>query len=641
MLKIIFLLLAVSYTVQCEHVTKTNDQSRDVTKNFEYYATKWLYSSDVEYFWAKIKANGSNEIELKDSNALNREIPLQKTVSLSFDFPFYGQPIRTLAVTANGLINMHPQQQTERPWRFIAPLMACCQGFDLKNNEIDSSVRWEDTGRTFNVQWENMVSSSFHRKDIFSFQLTLKSDGTILFFYKNVSADMATINILRGGDIRIGISNYHFDPHTRKFDKWHDVIDFTDFDKNQFESSLAIVIWPRQSRSYCFQKKSCTDCTLFSQCVWCSAIKECFMPIDSIWLEKSKFCHANIRSNPNQCPVEISTVSALNLLTDNSTKASVEPNKNDTSFILLNVSFSACQRWLDMDIDIKKKLTTIANVKEAKHRNHYQSISYVDEEIAGKLWHNGNTWIELKPNKMTEHRQLEFQFPFNGKLSSDVYVLTDGYLTIGMKSSDDVRHDNFVVPFMYQFSRKPGGWRISICSTASYFAVKYENMEFPDSANVTGKMSFQVTIYPNGNIAFVYKQVPDDSFFEGKHSYFVGTLASEYNYHPLFDGLYIFQNIKLTNFYQIRNSTMIFLRPIAKCQSFTDCYSCVANGDNKLRDHPCKWCFETQRCSDGLDSNVIEWDIYICQHQAVSTPEQCDRPDRPWYTKFSDLKGFY
>ncbi|CAB3386926.1 Hypothetical predicted protein [Cloeon dipterum] len=332
MLKIIFLLLAVSYTVQCEHVTKTNSLiSRDVTKNFEHYATKWLYLSDVEYFWAKIKANGSNEIELKDSNALNREIPLQKTVSLSFDFPFYGQPIRTLAVTANGFINMHPQQQTECPWRFIAPLMASCQGFDLKNNEINSSVRWEDTGRTFNVQWENMVSSSFHRKDIFSFQLTLKSDGTILFFYKNISSDMATINILRGGDIRIGISNYHFDLHTRKFDKWHDVIDFTDFDKNQFESSLAIVIWPRQSRSYCFQKKSCTDCTLFSQCVWCSAIKECFMPIDSIWLEKSKFCHANTWSNPNQCSVEISSVSALNLLTDNSTEASVEPNKNDLS----------------------------------------------------------------------------------------------------------------------------------------------------------------------------------------------------------------------------------------------------------------------------------------------------------------------
>ncbi|CAB3386920.1 Hypothetical predicted protein, partial [Cloeon dipterum] len=327
MLKIIFLLLAVSYYVQCEHVVKTNDLiSRDVTKNFEYYATKWLYSSDVEYFWAKIKANGSNEIELKDSNALNREIPLQKTVTLSFEFPFYGQPIRTLAVTANGFINMHPKQQTERPWRFIAPLMACCQGFDLKNNEIDSSVRWGDTGRTFNVQWENMVSSSFHRKDIFSFQLTLKYDGTILFFYKNISSDMATINILRGGDIRIGISNYHFDLHTRKFEKWHDVIDFTDFDKHRFESSLAIVIWPRQSRSYCFQKKSCTDCTLFSQCVWCSAIKECFMPIDSIWLEKSKFCHANTWSKPNQCSVEISTVSALNLLTDNSTEASVEPN---------------------------------------------------------------------------------------------------------------------------------------------------------------------------------------------------------------------------------------------------------------------------------------------------------------------------
>ncbi|CAB3388640.1 Hypothetical predicted protein [Cloeon dipterum] len=106
-------------------------------------------SKEIIQLVNKLKGRTSNEIELKDSNALNREIPLQKTVSLSFDFPFYGQPIRTLAVTANGLINMHPQQQTERPWRFIAPLMASCQGFDLKNDEIDSSVRWEDTGKVF------------------------------------------------------------------------------------------------------------------------------------------------------------------------------------------------------------------------------------------------------------------------------------------------------------------------------------------------------------------------------------------------------------------------------------------------------------------------------------------------------------
>ncbi|CAB3384035.1 Hypothetical predicted protein [Cloeon dipterum] len=278
-----------------------------------------------------------------------------------------------------------------------------------------------------------------------------------------------------------------------------------------------------------------------------------------------------------------------------------------TAFILLIVSIS-CASCQHSDQDILVQFMAMTNVKEGNH-SHYQSISFENKNIAESFWDRWS-FYDLFTNSLTTFndlsslQEMKFTFPFNGKMSRDVNVLFDGYLELGKKPFDNDTFNQFIAPFMYPFKRKSKRLRIFIRSTTSYFT---------------------------RGISFVYKKIPDLSSLEGQNTYFIGTLANERYVHPHNETL-IHQEIKLVDFYKIRNYTVIFLRPVKWCPTYPDCHSCVANNWGL----PCKWCAEAQRCSDGVvDPDNVEWKTYECNVHAVNSSEQCDM--QASYRKFDDL----
>ncbi|CAB3384038.1 Hypothetical predicted protein [Cloeon dipterum] len=296
-----------------------------------------------------------------------------------------------------------------------------------------------------------------------------------------------------------------------------------------------------------------------------------------------------------------------------------------TAFILLSISCASCQEWGTLRHDEFVRLITPSHAKITNH-SHYQSIAFENKVWTESLWdykkifdfHSSTFTKVTLPSSL---RRMQFDFPFYGELSSrDIFVKFDGYLEFG----NDKPYESFnqvIAPFHYQLKLKSKSWDISIRNEGQ-FIVQYNDMEFYDSDGVSGKISFQVTLYDDGYIAFVYKEVPDLSSFEGRSfTYFVGTWVSEH---------FLPENkieLKSTNInYKIRNNTLIFLRPVKWCPTYSDCYSCVAN-KWKL---PCKWCAEVQRCSDGFDTDDVMWKTYQCDISAVNSSGQCDTPRNPF-----------
>ncbi|CAB3384039.1 Hypothetical predicted protein [Cloeon dipterum] len=237
------------------------------------------------------------------------------------------------------------------------------------------------------------------------------------------------------------------------------------------------------------------------------------------------------------------------------------------AFFLLSLSCALCHRSGTLSKRALAQFMTVTNTKKGNH-SHFKSTSFENEFFANSIWNkfsNPDYITTLSFNNSKSKVWLKFAFPFNEQLNSEVYVHTAGYLDVGRDK--DTKHENLdqiIAPFMYPFKLKSRYWKIFVKSETSYFIVQYNDMEFPDSANVFGKMSFQVTLHEDGFIQFIYKEVPDLSFLKGRKTYFVGTLVQERFFHPNFNETRINQEMNLADFHEIRNSTVIALRPLVR-----------------------------------------------------------------------------
>ena len=143
-----------------------------------------------------------------------------------------------------------------------------------------------------------------------------------------------------------------------------------------------------------------------------------------------------------------------------------------------------------------------------------------------------------------------------------------------------------------------------------------------------GNFSFQVQLKPDGEITFVYKNIPLSVERTSKQSY-----ASFYG---IADGyilnssstlyLYNYHNVQLPIDRNLEGSVYV-LTPLQNCVSANDPMECNVTSCNST--FTCGWCHSLNLCSDGYDRQRQEWYDNNCDDDAViycQTPQASSSP---------------
>uniref|UniRef100_T1E8I7 Putative extracellular protein tem7 n=1 Tax=Anopheles aquasalis TaxID=42839 RepID=T1E8I7_ANOAQ len=155
-------------------------KEHNITKSFEdnhlYYKSSWANERKIsDEFWEKHASN------LTVNKLLSNSHRRATTMLLSFDFPYYGFPIRNITIASGGFLYTGDYVHS---WlastQYIAPLMA---NFDTALSD-SSFVKYSDDGQSFTVVWENVFLQDRPNNGSFTFSVMLNKSGDIVFAYK-------------------------------------------------------------------------------------------------------------------------------------------------------------------------------------------------------------------------------------------------------------------------------------------------------------------------------------------------------------------------------------------------------------------------------------------------------------------------
>uniref|UniRef100_A0A182PMS7 PSI domain-containing protein n=1 Tax=Anopheles epiroticus TaxID=199890 RepID=A0A182PMS7_9DIPT len=268
-------------------------QEHNITKTYEdnhlYYKSTWSTDKAMgEEFWKKITANLT--INMLLSNAHRRAT----TMILSFDFPFYGFPVRNITIASGGFLYTGDYVHS---WlastQYIAPLMA---NFDtgLSNS---SFVKYRDDGETFTVVWENVILQDRPNNGTFTFSVTLNKSGDIVFAYKKIPISIQQIfenPSMKNHPVKIGLSDAYIIDKTIMRTKQKTIYEYhrVNFGQTEVQNNTIITLTALPT---CFSFKDCESCITHDgadfECLWCPTINRCSTGTDrkrQDWVHKGK-----------------------------------------------------------------------------------------------------------------------------------------------------------------------------------------------------------------------------------------------------------------------------------------------------------------------------------------------------------------
>ncbi|XP_055592747.1 plexin domain-containing protein 2 [Uranotaenia lowii] len=292
-------------------------QNHNITKTQEDYHT--YYNS----FWTTDKAaSDAYWIQLEKMNVsslLSNSHRRATTVLLSFDFPYYGYPIRNITIATGGFLYTGDYVHS---WlastQYIAPLMA---NFDTSLS-ANSYVKFRDDGETFTVVWENVSLQDRPENGSFTFSATLKKSGDIVFAYRNIPIDITRIYDDKH-PVKVGLSDAYIIDKTIFRTKQKTIYEYhrINFGRAKVQNNTLITL---SALPTCFSFKDCQSCISRDgadfKCIWCPTLNRCSTGIDrkrQEWIQKDcdksqimeiGYCPAlGQKGNNYGEPVEIST----------------------------------------------------------------------------------------------------------------------------------------------------------------------------------------------------------------------------------------------------------------------------------------------------------------------------------------------
>lgn len=214
-----------------------------------------------------------------------------------------------------------------------------------------------------------------------------------------------------------------------------------------------------------------------------------------------------------------------------------------------------------------------------------------------------------------EVHDLQFPFQFYGHTINSLAVTTGGFLYTGDLLHEKVHLTQFIAPLQADFNPTiSDDGRVLVLSTNERFTVQWDQVHNQNHQD-DGPFTFQVSIFPSGEIHFVYKEVPLllNEIDNGSHPVEVGLADAFYVSLRIPGGflvrIYQYHQVSLNILTNLNNSAYI-LTPVPNCVSAASCDECTAI--SKSSNFRCGWCRELDRCSDGVDRFRQEWLMADC-----------------------------
>ncbi|XP_074600362.1 plexin domain containing lethal (1) G0289 [Brevipalpus obovatus] len=269
--------------------------------------------------------------------------------------------------------------------------------------------------------------------------------------------------------------------------------------------------------------------------------------------------------------------------------------------------------------------------RKTDHHVYYNSTIYYNPEEAMNLWidlNNASSMVNVTIHDMLSESyrraatvNLTFEFPFYGLHMRNVTIATGGFLYLGDPVHSWLAATQYIAPLMANFdTRNDNSSFIKYADNGSMFVVEWENVHLKDR-KADGDFTFQAILHKNGDIAFIYKDLPipikdihdiahpvkvglSDAYVIDKTAFFIRK-KTIYEYHRA-----EMKNEKLSN------QTAIYLTALPTCTSSKTCEDCT---DDVGRSFNCRWCESIKRCSDGVDRQRQDWIKNDCDHVKIDT----------------------
>lgn len=208
----------------------------------QYYNSTFISEvHDFEKYWVESEELATSHEMLSNSHRR------AATVQLKFAFPFYGHPIRNVTIATGGFLYLG---ETVHSWlaatQYIAPLMA---NFDTSISNY-SSIRYVNNETHFIVQWKNVELQDQNPAGNFSFQVTLKNTGDIIFTYKSIPFPISKIPDSKH-PVKVGISDAYVIDRTVFFIRRKTIYEYhrADLKKENISNNTAIYFTALPSES--------------------------------------------------------------------------------------------------------------------------------------------------------------------------------------------------------------------------------------------------------------------------------------------------------------------------------------------------------------------------------------------------------
>ncbi|XP_022668903.1 plexin domain-containing protein 2-like isoform X2 [Varroa destructor] len=263
---------------------------------------------------------------------------------------------------------------------------------------------------------------------------------------------------------------------------------------------------------------------------------------------------------------------------------------------------------------------------------YYSSSIVTDPVRADTLWIDLDRLSDTVTHDMLSESyrraatvNLTFLFPFYGHPINNVTIATGGFLYVGYALHLWLAATQYIAPLMANFkaSVNSSASALKYHDNGTMFVVEWRNVHLDDKPEA-GNFTFQAILHDNGDIFFVYREIPIaiSEIAEKNHPVKVG-ISDAYLFNSVVSPLkrktiYEYHSINKKSDL-LRSHTAIVMSALPTCVSLKTCEECTTAQIN----FNCTWCDAVRRCSSGVDRHRQSWINNKCKENAMIHKDQC------------------
>ncbi|VDO98877.1 unnamed protein product [Soboliphyme baturini] len=231
-------------------------------------------------------------------------------------------------------------------------------------------------------------------------------------------------------------------------------------------------------------------------------------------------------------------------------------------------------------------------------------------------------------------QRLSFKFPFYGHMTENITIATGGFAYVGEHVHSWLAATQYIAPLMANFDTTTSDEsRILYADTGKEFVVEWNQVVLRNQEEA-GNFTFQLSLHDNGDIWFVYKDIPVEvkEINDFRHPRKVGLSDAYLFTHKILNSnrriIYEYHRVEVP-LTEVRSGAVVEIKANPVCMAIDNCWDCL---NVTLRGFNCSWCSVPASaggsfCSDeaGLHRRRQEWLFYSCNkqnHQVYCTGDE-------------------